>query len=68
MGLRNIVETAESGKPGEDPQSRADPPYTQNTQTVYGPETPGGPLALKDDFILVSFFNLANDYENMNDN
>ncbi len=32
------------------------------------PETPGGPLALKDVFILVSFLNLANGYENMNDN
>ncbi len=27
-----------------------------------------GPLALKDDFILVSLRNLANGYENMNDN
>ncbi len=27
-----------------------------------------GPLALKDDFILVSFLNLASGYENMNDN
>ncbi len=32
------------------------------------PETPGGPLALKDVFILVSFLNLASGYENMNDN
>ncbi len=31
------------------------------------PETPGGPLALKDDFILVSFLNLASGSENMND-
>ncbi len=30
------------------------------------PET-GGPLTLKDDFVLVSFLNLANGYENMND-
>ncbi len=29
-------------------------------------ETPGGPLALKDDLILVSFLNLASGYENMN--
>ncbi len=27
-----------------------------------------GPFALKDDFILVSFWNLASSYENMNDN
>ncbi len=32
------------------------------------PETPGGPLALKYVLILVSFFNLASGYENMNDN
>ncbi len=32
------------------------------------PETPGGPLALKDDFILVSFRSLARGYENMNGN
>ncbi len=32
------------------------------------PKTPGGPLALKDDFILVSFWNLASGYKNMNDN
>ncbi len=32
------------------------------------PETPGGPLALKDDVILVLFCNLASGYENMNDN
>ncbi len=31
------------------------------------PETPGGPLALKDDIILVLFLNLASGYENMND-
>ncbi len=31
------------------------------------PETPGGPLALKYDLILVSILNLASDYENMND-
>ncbi len=31
------------------------------------PETPGGPLALKDDLILVLFLNLASGYENMND-
>ncbi len=31
------------------------------------PETPGGPLALKDVLILVSFLNLASGYENMND-
>ncbi len=29
-------------------------------------ETPGGPLALKDVLILVSFLNLASGYENMN--
>ncbi len=46
--------------------TRADPPYMQNTQAAWGPETPGGPLALKDDFILVSF--LASGYENINDN
>ncbi len=27
-----------------------------------------GPLALKDDFILVLFINLASSYDNMNDN
>ncbi len=32
------------------------------------PETPGGPLALKDVLILVSFLSLASGYENMNDN
>ncbi len=31
------------------------------------PETPGGPLALKDVLILVSFLNLASCCENMND-
>ncbi len=31
------------------------------------PETPGGPLALKDVLILVSFLSLASGYENMND-
>ncbi len=31
------------------------------------PETPGGPLALKDFLILVSFLSLASGYENMND-
>ncbi len=31
------------------------------------PETPGGPLALKDVLILVSFWNLASCCENMND-
>ncbi len=30
-------------------------------------ETPGGPLALKDVLILVSFLNLASGSENMND-
>ncbi len=30
------------------------------------PETPGGPLALKDVLIFISFLNLAG-YENMND-
>ncbi len=30
------------------------------------PETPGGPLALKDVLILVSFLSLASGYENMN--
>ncbi len=30
------------------------------------PETPGGPLALKDDFILVLFLILASGYKNMN--
>ncbi len=45
---------------------RADPPYTQNTQAAWDPETPGGPLPLKDDFILVSFLNLARG--NMKDN
>ncbi len=30
------------------------------------PETPGGPLALKDVLILVSFFSLASCYKNMN--
>ncbi len=49
------------------PPGRAGPLYTQNTQAVQGPETPGGHLALKDDFILVLFFNLASSYENMND-
>ncbi len=34
---------------------RADRPYTQNTQVAYVPETPWGPLALKDVLILVSF-------------
>ncbi len=48
--------------------TRADPPYTQNTQAAQGPETPGDPLALKDDFILVSFLKLASGYENMNAN
>ncbi len=33
-----------------------------------GPPKHQGPLALKDDFILVSFLHLANGYENMNDN
>ncbi len=32
-----------------------------------GPETSGGPLALKDVLILVLFFNLVRSYENMND-
>ncbi len=32
------------------------------------PETPGGPLALKDVLILVSFLSLASGYANMNDN
>ncbi len=32
------------------------------------PETPGGPLALKDVLNLVSFLNLASCCENMNDN
>ncbi len=32
------------------------------------PETPGGPLALNDDFSLVTILNLASGYENMNDN
>ncbi len=31
------------------------------------PETPGGPLALKDVLILVSFLSLASCYESMND-
>ncbi len=31
------------------------------------PETPGGPLALKDVLILVSYLNLASGSENMND-
>ncbi len=31
------------------------------------PETPGGPLALKDVLILVLFLSLASGYENMND-
>ncbi len=44
---------------------RADPPYTQNTQAALDPETPGGPLALKDGFILVSVLNLASSYENI---
>ncbi len=39
----------------------------QNTQAALGPETPGGPFALKDDFSFV-FFNLASGYENTNDN
>ncbi len=30
------------------------------------PETPEGPLAFKDDLILVSCLNLASGYENMN--
>ncbi len=42
---------------------RDDPPYTQNTQAA-GWTIP--PPALKDDFILVMFFNLASGYENMN--
>ncbi len=36
----------------------------QNTEAG----TPGGPLALKDVLIFVSFLSLARDYENMNDN
>ncbi len=32
------------------------------------PETPGGPLALKDVLILVLFLSLSSGYENMNDN
>ncbi len=31
------------------------------------PETPRGPLALKDFLILVSFLSLSGSYENMND-
>ncbi len=34
---------------------------------VGAPETAGGPLALKDVLILVSFLNLATGFENMND-
>ncbi len=35
---------------------------------ICSPETPGGPLALKDVLILVSILNLASCCENMNDN
>ncbi len=41
---------------------RANPHYTQNPQAAQGP------LALKDDYVLVSLLNFASDYENMNDN
>ncbi len=37
-------------------------------QITQWPPKHQGPLALKDDFILVSFLNLASSYENMNDN
>ncbi len=50
-------------------------PYTQSRSSLYaeyascvGPRNTRGPLALKDDFILVSILNLASGYENMNDN
>ncbi len=46
---------------------RADPPYTQIRKLCRAPETPGGPLALKDVLILVSFLSLASGYEKMND-
>ncbi len=42
-------------------------PIRRIRQLRRAPETPGGPLALKEDFILVLFFKLGNGYENMND-
>ncbi len=47
---------------------------TQSRSSLYrirklrrAPETPGGPFALKDYFIVVSFWNLVSGYETMND-
>ncbi len=43
------------------------PVYTEYASMRRAPETPGGPLALKDVLIIVSFLSLASGYENMND-
>ncbi len=42
-------------------------PIRRTRKLRRAPETPGGPLALKDVLILVSFLSLASSYENMND-
>ncbi len=42
-------------------------PIRRIRRLLRAPETPGGPLALKDVLILVSILNLASCCENMND-
>ncbi len=63
VALRRVAPLASE----EDTEAEPILPIRRICNLRRAPETPGVPLALKNDFILVSFLNLASGYENMND-